>query len=60
MYIVYELSASSSNDDDTTLKNCLFGAVNLTKYSVSILLMELDLIEDQAIHFQPVDMVRMY
>ena len=30
-YIVYEfLSASRSNDSDTTLKNCLFGAVTLT------------------------------
>ena len=31
IYIVYELSASSSNDNDPTLKNCLFGAVTLTK-----------------------------
>ena len=31
IYIVYELSASTSNDDDPTLKNCLFGAVTLTK-----------------------------
>ena len=31
VYIVYELGASSSNDSDPTLKNCLFGAVNLTK-----------------------------
>ena len=30
-YIVYELAASSSNDSDPTLKNCLFGAVTLTK-----------------------------
>ena len=29
--IVYELGASSSNFSDPTLKNCLFGAVNLTK-----------------------------
>ena len=27
----YELGASSSHDNDTTLKNCLFGAVTLTK-----------------------------
>ena len=27
IYIVYELGASSSNDNDPTLKNCLFGAV---------------------------------
>ena len=33
IYIVYELGASSSNDNDPTLKNCLFGAVTLTKDS---------------------------
>ena len=31
IYIVYELGASSSNDSDPTLKNCLFDAVTLTK-----------------------------
>ena len=31
IYIVYELRASSSNSGDSTLKNCLFGAVTLTK-----------------------------
>ena len=31
IYIVYELGASSSNANDPTLKNCLFGAVTLTK-----------------------------
>ena len=31
IYVVYELGASSSNDSDPTLKNCLFGAVTLTK-----------------------------
>ena len=31
IYIVYELGAFSSNDSDPTLKNCLFGAVPLTK-----------------------------
>ena len=30
-YIVYELRASSSHTGDPTLKNCLFGAVTLTK-----------------------------
>ena len=33
IYIVYELGASSSNSNDPTLKNCLFGAVTLTKDS---------------------------
>ena len=31
IYIVYELGASSCSDSDPTLKNCLFGAVALTK-----------------------------
>ena len=31
IYIVYELSPSSSNNNDPTLKNCLFGAVTLSK-----------------------------
>ena len=31
IYIVYELGASTSNDNDPTLKTCLFGAVTLTK-----------------------------
>ena len=31
IYIVYELRESSSNFSDPTLKNCLFGAVTLTK-----------------------------
>ena len=31
IYIVYELGASSSHTSDSTIKNCLFGAVTLTK-----------------------------
>ena len=31
IYIVYELARSSAHSDDPTLKNCLFGAVTLTK-----------------------------
>ena len=31
IHIVYQLSTSSSNDGDPTLKNYLFGAVTLTK-----------------------------
>ena len=31
IYIVYELGASSSHDDDPTLKNYLFGTITLTK-----------------------------
>ena len=36
IYIVYELGASSSNDNDPTLKNCLLGAVTLTKNTTDI------------------------
>ena len=35
IFIVHELGASTSNNGDTTLKNCLFGAVTLTKNSDS-------------------------
>ena len=31
IYIVYELAVSSSHTSDPTIKNCLFGAVTLTK-----------------------------
>ena len=31
IYVVYELGASSSHSSDPTIKNCLFGAVTLTK-----------------------------
>ena len=31
IYIVYELAASCSHTSDPTIKNCLFGAVTLTK-----------------------------
>ena len=31
IYIVYELGASSSHNNDPTLKNCLFGAVTMAK-----------------------------
>ena len=31
IYIVYELGVSTSSDSDPTMKNCLFGAVTLTK-----------------------------
>ena len=33
IYVLYELGASSSNYNDPTLKNCLFGAVTVTKNS---------------------------
>ena len=64
IYIVYELGASGSNNSDPTLKNCLFGAVTLTKTQIlinmGVLVMELDLIEDQVFHFLVVDLVEMY
>ena len=62
IYIVYELGASSSNINDATLKNCLFGTVTLTKnadidehgfsgYGIGF---------DQALYFLVVDLVKMY
>ena len=59
------VGAFGSNNSNPTLKNCLFGAVTLTKntqilISMGILVMELDLIEDQAFHFLLVDLVKMY
>ena len=63
IYIVYELGASSSHNNDPTLKNCLFGAVTLTKnadISMDILVIELDLIEEEVFCFQVVDLVKMY
>ena len=50
IYIVYELGASSSHNDDPALKNYLFGAVTLISMlsliSMGTLVMELDLIEN--------------
>ena len=64
IYIVYELGASASNIGDPTLKNRLFGTVSLTKNAdienINILVVELDLIKDQAFHFLDVDLVKMY
>ena len=31
IYIIYKLTTSSTNDNDTTVRNTLFGAVTLTK-----------------------------
>ena len=33
IHIVYEIGASTSNDNDPMLKNCLFGAVTLTRHA---------------------------
>ena len=64
VYIVYELGASGSNNDDPTIKNCLLGAVTLTKNAdiknMVILVLLLGLIEDQASHFLVVNLVKMY
>ena len=63
IYIVYELATSSSYVSDPTLKNCLFGAVTLTKMqtlkSINIPVMELDFIEDQVFHFLAAGLVKM-
>ena len=64
VYIVYELGASSSHNNDPTLKHCLIGAVTFTKKLILIymviLVMELGLIEDEASHFMVLDFVKMY
>ena len=49
IYIVYELGASSSYNNDPALKNCLF--VTVTVISMGTLVMELDLIEDKIFSF---------
>ena len=63
IYIVYELGASSSSVNDPTRKNCLFGAVTLTKNAdiekYNILVMALDLIEDKVFYLLVVDLVKM-
>ena len=62
IYVVYELGASSPNINDHTLKNCLFGAVTLTKNTdidnMSILAMALDSMEDLVFHFLVVDLAK--
>ena len=63
IYIVYELGASSSHNNDPTLENCLFGAATLTKNAlrcISTLVMKLSLIEDQAFHFVVAYLVKMH
>ena len=61
---IYKLGASSSNINDPTLQNCLFGAVTLTKnaelINMDILVVGLGLIEEEVFHFQVVDLVKMY
>ena len=65
IYIAYELGASGSHNNDPTLKNCLFGAVTVTKnadigkhgyagYGIGF-----DR-RSSFFHFQVVDLVKMY
>ena len=68
IYIVYDLGASSSHNNDPTLGNCLFGVVTLTKnpdfdkYGYSSYGIDRRLILDrsQVFHFQVVDLVKIY
>ena len=64
IYIVYELGASGSNNNDPTLKSCLFRAVTLTKnpdidkngysgYGIGF-------DRRSSFHFQRVDLVKIY
>ena len=63
IYIVYELSASSSQSDDPTLKNCLLRTVTLTKnahidkYGYSGYGIGFD---RNVFHLQVVDLFKMY
>ena len=63
IYIVYELSSSSSHFDDPTLENCFFGAVTLTKnadigkYGYPGYGIRFD--KKSSFHFQVVDLVKM-
>ena len=64
IYIVYEINNNNNkNSNYPTLKNCLFGAVSLTKntdiVSISTLDMELDLMDMDLIHIQVVEMEEM-
>ena len=64
IYIVYEINNNNNkNSYYPTLKNCLFGAVSLTKntdiVSISTLDMELDLMDMDLIHIQVVEMEEM-
>ena len=62
IYIVYELS-SNLNNFDFALKNCLFGAVKLTKMriliSTNILDMILDLVRMEPFYFLGVKLLQM-
>ena len=64
IYIVYDLGASNSHNNDPTLKIvCLVQLLWLKTQiliRMGILVMKLDLIEDQDFHFQVVDLVKMY
>ena len=62
IYIVYEITASSSNNNDPTLRNSLFGAVILTKnadidkYRYFVYGIGFD--RKGSFHFQIVDLVK--
>ena len=64
IYMVYELGGSHSRNNDPTLKNCLFGAVTLTKnadidkYAYSGY--GIGLIEYQVFRFQVVNLFKIY
>ena len=62
--IVYKLGASTSSDSNPTIKNCLFGAVTLTKnadiekYGYSGYGIGFD--RRTSFYFQVLDLVKMY
>ena len=62
IYVVYDLK-SSLNNFNSTLQNCLFGAVKLTKnsdidkYGYAKYGIRFDLIQEEAFHIQVVELV---
>ena len=59
VYTTYEISKSINISDYPTRENCLFGVVKLTKEAdidnIDILIMELDLIDMEFLHFLALD-----
>ena len=59
IYIIYEIANNFNTSTYPTLKNCLFGAVKLTKTPIltnmNILVMELDLIDMEVFHVPALD-----
>ena len=60
IYIVYKLGASGSHDNNPTLKNCLSGAVTLTKNADIDKYKYFGFVIGFDFHFQVVGLVKIY